>query len=297
MLLQTRAIASMVVSARTGVITTIVGIAQLPKPAFSVLAPCDGNVYFTDYDGCTLYKYDGVSGSVAGFVLGNTNSRISGMAVSPANGKLHVLDDNVNGGNKAVYTVNTSPLGSPSQVKKSLSGDLRTIPFNSTGDAFLGVLGPSIYKLSTSNAYTAWNSGTKHATPGVTATQIVFGNSYGVALDGAGNMLVSEKDLCHVWLVEAATGKLRLVAGAEAGGVCGAALKVNDGTLTQLDTPVAVAFGPGGSSAYITDSGNHRILKVELNCTGLYESPSPSPSPEIPSPSPATSELFVQITL
>jgi DNA-binding beta-propeller fold protein YncE len=268
------------VSAATGIITTLVGLDKLPLAPFHVLAAPDNNVYFTDWNGGRIFKYDGASGSVTNVTVGGKDSQISGMAVNPVNNALYVLDDNTKASNKAVFTVSTSPLGSPSLVKKGLTGDLRTIAFNSSGDAYIGALDPSIYKLSSPsyNTYTAWNTGTSPATTGATATSVAFGNmTYGVAIDNAGNMLVSEQELCQVWLVEARTGNLRLVAGIEAGGLCGIALDPNNATQTQLAGPTAVAFGPGGSSVYIADPNGQRILKVELNCTVLIPSPSPAP--------------------
>lgn len=71
------------------------------------------------------------------------------------------------------------------------------------------------------------------AATGVAATDAKFDSGLSdVAFDAAGNMLLSEYNGCRVWLVEAGTGLLRLVAGT---GAFGSALKAGNPTNTQLD--------------------------------------------------------------
>jgi hypothetical protein len=128
------------------------------------------------------------------------------------------------------------------------------IAFNGSAEAFIATY-QGIYKWaldSNSGPWSKWpeSAGQRPATGGI-ATNTVFDLPYALGVDTAGNMLISTlgEGACHVWLVEAQTGKLRLVAGS---GVCGNTWDPDPAQI-QLDMSYGVAFGPEGRSAVIAD--------------------------------------------
>jgi hypothetical protein len=65
-------------------------------------------------------------------------------------------------------------------------------------------------------------------------------------------------------MVEAATGKLTLVAGSTSGS--GDIVDPGNATNTQLGWIAGLACGPGEISVFIADTTNNRIVRVLLNC-------------------------------
>jgi sugar lactone lactonase YvrE len=142
---------------------------------------------------------------------------------------------------------------------------LRSIVFDANDNAFIADQASGrIYKWDSSSpaAPAIWNTGDAAASPGADATAVRFNNPSGLAIDVAGNMLVSETFAERVWLVEAATGKLGAVVG---NGTPGRAVDAGSAAATQLRAPRGVAFVPG-NTAYIADSLNNHVLKVLLEC-------------------------------
>jgi hypothetical protein len=247
------------VDAATGIITTLVG--PLPDRPNGVLAASDGNIYFVTDTG-RLYKHDGTS--------------ITNISVE-ANTALYSLD--IHPLTRVLYTVasfglyNVSFLVGAEPVAalatRTPTNDAVGIAFNSSGDAFIaGFSSGRIYKWSGSGVPAVLNTGNSAPSNGAAAVDVQFGAPYGLAIDGAGNMLISEtRSRCQVWLVEAQTGKLRLVAG---DGTCqsGSALDPSDPTKSPLYSPLGVAFGLGDRAVLIADDSSHRVFKVMLECVG-----------------------------
>jgi sugar lactone lactonase YvrE len=129
-----------------------------------------------------------------------------------------------------------------------------------------------IYTWNTSGSQSLqqWNTGMQAPVTGKQATSTKFSYPDGFAFDAAGNMLLSELGACRVWLVDAVTGKLKQVAGTECAldGSVPPKFDSTDPLQTQIDAVGSVAFGPGGRTAFIADTNNHRILKVVLECVG-----------------------------
>jgi hypothetical protein len=94
-------------------------------------------------------------------------------------------------------------------------------------------------------------------------SEVRFG-AHGVAFDSRGNMLVTEGK-GRVWMVDAITGKLTLVAGLMTGQ--GSIIVPGDATNSGFRFVRAAKFGPGEDCVYIADQNNHRIVRVLLKCT------------------------------
>lgn len=97
-------------------------------------------------------------------------------------------------------------------------------------------------------------------------SNVAFG-PFGLAINKAGDMLVSEANN-RVWMVQAGTGKLKLVAGnGTRGAGHGSIIDPGNATNSAFSFIRGVDFGPGDSSFFFADQLNHRIVRVLLNCT------------------------------
>jgi hypothetical protein len=266
------------VNASSGNISTIAG-PSTPQPYYHVLAAADGNVYYTDSYAHRLYQYT-TTGSINNITLGDSSSQLVGMAFRASTQTLYVGDDN--SGTGVIYSVNVAgPFSSnPPTVSTLLAvpvSYLRTLALDNAGTLYMGWSdNPSTYTRFSNGTIAVWNNGTNPAAPGATARDVVFNSTYGVAVDSAGNLLISDMTGCKVWLANATTGKLLLVAGVENGDAsCGSSFWPNSPQSTQLSAPMAVAFGADESTALITDFFNHRLLQVRLNCATDASLPPP----------------------
>jgi hypothetical protein len=266
-----------------GIVTMLVGqVAGFALP-YNVLAAPNGDVFFTGYK-FNVYKYSTSTGiqsislpvdmGTNGLAYHSGNVYVAGSRLietqydRSSDGQVYRLLPDLTGVTK---------FGPPVPAGSTAAQQPQGIAFNSTGDAFVavstGILKGAPQGSSTPQTWSPWKSGTTPAKNGAEATQTQL-SAYAVAFDAAGNMLVIDSDVrpgdapnrCVVWLVEAATGKLRQVAGSLDG--CGSSVDPNNATNTQMGRVGAVAFDPTGTSAYIADPMNQRILKVKLNCAG-----------------------------
>jgi sugar lactone lactonase YvrE len=230
-----------------------------------VLVDTDGSVYFTDNAGW-LYRYS--SGSLS---MNKVSSNgLGGLAIHPVTKLVYAVE-------QAEQSRLTTTLYSitPDFTTDTQATPVATLPcpssnlaFKASGEAFIST-DCGIYKWKGSGPPVKWNTGSATPTAGEPATGAVFGFPRALAIDALGNMLISDYspswiDGCRVWLVEAATGLLRLVAGT---GECCCNLIPDKPQASQI-RPEGVAFGPGGRTAFIANSKRHRILKVMLECVG-----------------------------
>lgn len=97
-----------------------------------------------------------------------------------------------------------------------------------------------------------------YAGDGGPATQAQFNLPWGLAVDGRGNLHISDSFNNRVRRIDAATGIITTFAGTGTGGFSG------DGgpaTQAQLNGPRGIAFGPDGS-LFIADAFNYRVRRV-----------------------------------
>ena len=90
------------------------------------------------------------------------------------------------------------------------------------------------------------------------AVAALLSGPYGVALDGAGNLYIADRDNHRIRKVDSA-GVISTVAGA---GTYGFGGDGGPAVAAQLDTPYGVAVD-GAGNLYIADRNNHRIRKVD----------------------------------
>jgi hypothetical protein len=82
----------------------------------------------------------------------------------------------------------------------------------------------------------------------------------GVAVDGSGNVFISDVGEHRVRRVDAATGIITTIAGTGTAGFSGDG---GPGTAAKLDYPTGLAVGPDGG-LYIADRNNQRVRRVDL---------------------------------
>jgi hypothetical protein len=236
-----------------------------------------GSIYFTTNVDTTasLVCYEHGTTAGASAVISKV---IHSLAIHPLSKFLYVVKEN-SPPYAGVVSIDTFDpgLAMPPSPLNPFPQTPQNIAFNASGVAFVTARTPGqpgrLYQWTDGAPAppVVWSTGSTTPSTGVRATDAEFNGPYGVAIDAAGNMLISEYDGCRVWLVEAQSGQqlLRLVAGtAGAKGVCGSSLVASDPTQTWVNNPAGVSFGLEGKSAFIADKSNHRILKVMLECVG-----------------------------
>jgi hypothetical protein len=105
-------------------------------------------------------------------------------------------------------------------------------------------------------ATVAGNGSCGYAGDGGPATSAKLNHTYGVAVDGAGNLYISDPLNCRVR--EVSGGTITTVAG---NGTCGYAGDGGPATSAELNGPTGVALD-GAGNLYIGDSGNCRVREV-----------------------------------
>ena len=99
---------------------------------------------------------------------------------------------------------------------------------------------------------------------GGAATNASFNNSrYGLALDGANNLLIADQSNQRVRRVEALTGLITTIAGNGTQSFSGDGGQATNATLSS---PVGLAVDEAGN-IFIADAGNHRIRRVDVGST------------------------------
>lgn len=121
---------------------------------------------------------------------------------------------------------------------------------------WLDMWGPSLAGVAVMNAH-ALSAVVVPAAPGVQEIPPVP-SPFALAVDGAGNLFIAERDGNRIRRVEVGTGLITTVAGTGASGFSG------DGgpaIAAQLSTPSGIAVDPAGN-LFIADSDNHRVRRV-----------------------------------
>ena len=125
----------------------------------------------------------------------------------------------------------------------------------------VGLSGPGSAQLITTVAGTGTQS---FSGDGGAATMAQLNNPVGVAVDGAGNLLIADRNNHRIRRVEAGTGLITTVAGT---GTSGFSEDGGAATMAQLNNPRGVVVD-GAGNLLIADTGNHRIRRVAA-ATGL----------------------------
>jgi RHS repeat-associated protein len=235
------------VTASTGIITTIAGngtccysgdgkaatSAQLYYPS-DVALDSNGNIYIADSDNSRIRKVTVATGVIT-TVAGNGTFGYSGDGSAAANAALNfpsgVAVDSA--GNLYIADNDNNVIR-----KVTAAGIISTI----AGDGVAGYTGD-----------------------GGAALKATLDAPYFVALDGAGNLYISDSGNDVIREVLAGSGLIKTVVGT---GVAGYSGDGGAAASAMLNFPQGIALDYGGN-LYIADNGNSRVRKVRLSTTGV----------------------------
>jgi hypothetical protein len=266
------------VDATSGILTTLV-----EKTGNGVLAAADGKVYFTDDDSGSLHVYNSATQTTTSIPVLDLdavgNKRVmQGIARHPTTGRMYVIASQLPGA--GIYSVD--PTGATASVKLlNISADdnigqgqyewkdigiAQYLAFSQSGEVFFSAYrNATIFKwTSPGQAPTPVNNGWGVAPSDGALLNDVRIAPVGLAINAAGDMLVSSPEVGQVWMVRGGTGKLRLMAGSENRG---SSIDPGNALNSRFQFVRGVTFGPGGDSFFIADDNNHRVVRVLLKCT------------------------------
>ncbi len=178
-------------------------------------------------------------------------------AIKPAGSQPYELSTVAGGGVGDNAQATNASLSFPRRVIVDASGDIFI------ADVFNGLIRK--VTVSTGIIRTVAGSLTANSLDGVPATDTFLSNPYGVDVDAAGNIYLTERFAHVVRKVDATTGIINVVAGT--GGSSGFTGDGGAATSATLDNPMDVRVTSTGD-LYIADRNNHRIRKVDAG-TGI----------------------------
>lgn len=127
------------------------------------------------------------------------------------------------------------------------------------------VVGHRLRKIDPSgNVTTVAGNGTDgDSGDGCPATNATFHQLFGIAIDGSGNVYVSDSQANRVRRITVSTGCIATILGTGAAGFAG------DGTASAtLNGPQGLAYDPNSDTLYVVDSGNNRVRTLSHVSTG-----------------------------
>jgi hypothetical protein len=238
------------VSAQTGIISTVAGTdicwhtgdggpaasATLNNPS-GVALDSVGNIFIADTNNCLIRKISASTGII---------STVAG-TLPDLTGDLHCGYSGDGG------LATSAKLGFPNGVAVDGSGNI--IIADTTNCA--------IRKISASTGIISTVAGTAscgYSGDGGAATSAQLSQSFGVAVDGSGNVLIADTSNCVIRKVSSSTGHISTVAGDFNLG-CGYSGDENSATSAQLNQPYGVAVD-GSGDIFMADFDNAVIRKV-----------------------------------
>ena len=165
------------------------------------------------------------------------------------------------------YVISTiaggGPPPTPTAANRASIGDPARVAVDSAGNVYFGSL-HSVFKVDRNGALTriAGNGQPGYAGDGGPAAQAQLMTPMGIAVDGAGNVYVADRDTSVVRRI-GTDGILSTFAGTGTAGFSGEGGPAN---LAQLNSPFGVAVD-GAGNVYIADSNNNCIRKVSTTGT------------------------------
>ena len=281
------------VDALTGNISTVAGtgkrgfdgdggpaaLAKLHSPRGIALDGA-GNLYIADAENHRIRKVGASNGNIS-TVAGTGSAGFSGdggpaaaatfrypwRVACDSAGNLYVVDINcgirkVDASTGHISTVAGRGLGDGGPAVAAMFEGPQRLALDSDGNLYIADSDNSTIRkidASTGNISTVAGSGVEgFGGDGGPAVAAMLNRPAGVALDRAGNLLISDKGNHRIRKVDVSTGNISTVAGTGTGGVGG------DGgpaTSAKLNSPSGIALD-GIDNLYIADSENHRVRKV-----------------------------------
>ncbi|MDX2031955.1 MAG: BACON domain-containing carbohydrate-binding protein [Blastocatellia bacterium] len=287
----------------SGVITTVAGTgvagfegdggpataARLNFPS-TVVVDASGNLHIADYSNNRIRKVTAATGVIT-TIVGDGNGRYAGdggPAVSASlngpescaigrDGNLYIADNQNNRvrrvtlGDGKIETIAGTGIsgfsgdGGPANAAAvALPSD---VAFDGAGDLYIAAAGNNrIRKVTMSDGRISTVAGSGAATydgENRPATSAGLGNPFGVAVDAAGNLYLSDRTNNRIRRVNAADKTIVTIAG---GGLTGFSPDGSGALGARLSLPTGVAVDPAGR-AFFADSANGRIRTVLTTIT------------------------------
>ncbi|QNI37759.1 NHL domain-containing protein [Edaphobacter albus] len=247
--------------------------AQLSLPG-SVSADGSGNLYIADYGNNLIRKVDATTGIIT-TVAGNGSAGYSGdhgpAIAAQLNNPIRVSVDGA--GNFYIADVGNSRIRKVDATTGIITtaADNLAIPndvvADGSGNLYIAEsLNRRIRKVDAATGIittVAGNSSSGYSGDNGPATSAQLNYPNAVAVDGAGNLYISDYGNSRIRKVDAATGIITTVAG---NGTLGYSGDNGPATSAQLRTSVGVSID-NASNLYIAEAGNNRIRKVDA--TGI----------------------------
>jgi trimeric autotransporter adhesin len=156
-----------------------------------------------------------------------------------------------------------NPPVTPVAAVQASVGDPARVATDGSGNIYFGAL-HSVFRVDTSGVMMriAGNGRSGYSGDGGPATAAQLQTPAGIAVDGAGNIYVADRDASVVREISS-TGTITTVAGTGTAGFNGDGGQANQ---AQLNVPMGLAMD-GAGNLFIADSENQRIRKVSTNGT------------------------------
>ena len=252
--------------------------ARLNLP-FNITFDKSDNIYIADTYNNSIRKIDSETGIIS-TIIGTADKKLISELKTPTGltfdnyqnlyiadlANLRIRKVNLETGSRMTLVGQRSETESPN-INASLGGPFNVV-FDKIGNLYISINGDSkVSKVDFSTGKISNVAGTGVAGfsgDGILAKESQLSNPTGLALDGKGNLFISDSGNERIRKVDLSTGIISTVAGT---GVTGYSGDGFEATKTQLSNPLGLAVDKQGD-LYVVDRGNNRVRKINMS-TGL----------------------------
>ncbi len=252
--------------------------ARLNLP-FNITFDKSDNIYIADTYNNSIRKIDSETGIIS-TIIGTADKKLVSELKTPTGltfdnyqnlyiadlANLRIRKVNLETGSRMTLVGQRSETEAPN-INASLGGPFNVV-FDKIGNLYISINGDSkVSKVDFSTGKISTVAGTGVAGfsgDGVLAKESQLSNPTGLALDGKGNLFISDSGNERIRKVDLSTGIISTVAGT---GVTGFSGDGFEATKTQLSNPLGLAIDKQGD-LYVVDRGNNRVRKINMS-TGI----------------------------
>lgn len=252
--------------------------ARLNLP-FNLTFDKSDNIYIADTYNNSIRKIDSETGIIS-TIIGTADKKLVSELKTPTGltfdnyqnlyiadlANLRIRKVNLETGSRMTLVGQRSETEAPN-INASLGGPFNVV-FDKIGNLYISINGDSkVSKVDFSTGKISTVAGTGVAGfsgDGILAKESQLSNPTGLALDGKGNLFISDSGNERIREVDLTTGIISTVAGT---GVTGFSGDGFEATKTQLSNPLGLAVDKQGD-LYVVDRGNNRVRKINMS-TGI----------------------------
>ena len=252
--------------------------ARLNLP-FNLTFDKSDNIYIADTYNNSIRKIDSETGIIS-TIIGTADKKLISELKTPTGltfdnyqnlyiadlANLRIRKVNLETGSRMTLVGQRSETESPN-INAPLGGPFNVV-FDKVGNLYISINGDSkVSKVDFSTGKISTVAGTGIAGfsgDGVLAKESQLSNPTGLALDGKGNLFISDSGNERIRKVDLSTGIISTVAGTGVTGFSGDGIEA---TKTQLSNPLGLAVDNQGD-LFVVDRGNNRVRKINSS-TGI----------------------------